>query len=138
MATGYEPAKAYQVCTGLFYCVGIGGVYSLVRIGMGSARRSSLAGRASHGFAVAVGPAAQRFPGRGVHASIRGALCVTHELYTRDARLWRVSSAPHENASAKREQSQRRDVPSFPIAHERPQPNRFCKPRQRFRCWLMD
>ena len=36
MATGYEPAKAYHAYTALFYCVGIAGVYLLVRIGMGS------------------------------------------------------------------------------------------------------
>jgi hypothetical protein len=34
MAIGYEPAKAYHVYTALFYCVGIVGVYLLVRIGM--------------------------------------------------------------------------------------------------------
>jgi hypothetical protein len=36
MATGYEPAKAYHAYTALFYCVGIAGVYLLVRIGVGS------------------------------------------------------------------------------------------------------
>ena len=36
MATGYEPAKAYHAYTALFYCVGIAGVYLLIRIGMGS------------------------------------------------------------------------------------------------------
>jgi hypothetical protein len=36
MATGYEPAKAFHVYTALFYCVGIAGVYLLIRIGMGS------------------------------------------------------------------------------------------------------
>jgi hypothetical protein len=33
---GYEPAKAYHAYTALFYCIGIAGVYWLVRIRMAS------------------------------------------------------------------------------------------------------
>jgi len=33
---GYVPAKAYHVYTAFFYCVGIAGVYLLIRIGSGS------------------------------------------------------------------------------------------------------
>ena len=34
--TGYWPVKAYHVYTAIFYCVGIAGVYLLVRVGMRS------------------------------------------------------------------------------------------------------
>lgn len=35
-AVGYIPAKAYHVYTALFYCIGIAGVYLLLRVGTGS------------------------------------------------------------------------------------------------------
>ena len=47
MATGYEPAKAYHVYTALFHCVGIAGVYLLVRIGMVSRGAAWLAAGAT-------------------------------------------------------------------------------------------
>ena len=50
--TGFWPVKAYHFYTIFFYCVGIAGVYLLIRAGIPLARRG-LAGRGGHGAHVA-------------------------------------------------------------------------------------
>ncbi|HLG98255.1 MAG TPA: hypothetical protein VKX49_18210 [Bryobacteraceae bacterium] len=47
MISGYPPVRAYHVYTAFFYCVGIAGVYFLVRTGSGSRAAAYLAAAAS-------------------------------------------------------------------------------------------
>ena len=47
MATGYLPVRAYHVYTGLLYCIGIAGVYFLLRTATGSRRMSWLCAAAA-------------------------------------------------------------------------------------------
>ncbi len=44
MVVGYWPVKAYHFYTGIFYCIGIAGVYLLVRVGSGSRGMAWLCG----------------------------------------------------------------------------------------------
>jgi hypothetical protein len=46
MVTGYWPVKAYHFYTGIFYCIGIAGVYLLVRVASGSRGMAWLCGLA--------------------------------------------------------------------------------------------
>ncbi|MBI4873972.1 MAG: hypothetical protein HY822_04985 [Acidobacteria bacterium] len=47
MALGVIPAKAYHIYTGIFYCLGIAGVYLLTRLGSGSRAAGWLAAAAA-------------------------------------------------------------------------------------------
>lgn len=47
MVTGFWPVKAYHFYTGIFYCIGIAGVYLLVRVASGSRGMAWLCGLAA-------------------------------------------------------------------------------------------